>query len=103
MADEITLEQDVDEVLGGLQTVEADVTGAPAGRSDFEPEDGPEEDEEEHSDGDDGDAWELPRSIDRRGGTPAAPSGSWCLTPVVTSWRPATPGDRPGRPPGARP
>jgi hypothetical protein len=51
MADEITLEQDVDEVLGGLQTVEADVTGAPAGRSDFEPEDGPEEDEEEHSDG----------------------------------------------------
>jgi hypothetical protein len=56
MVDEITLEQDVDEVLGGLQTVEGDVMSAPVERSDFEPEDGPEEDEEEHSDGDDGDA-----------------------------------------------
>jgi hypothetical protein len=52
MVDEITLEQDVDEVLGGLQTVEGDVMSAPVEHSDFEPE----EDEEEHSDGDDGDA-----------------------------------------------
>jgi len=56
MADEITLEHDVDEVLGGLQAVEDDVVSPPVESSPFEPEDDPEEDEEERSDGDDGEA-----------------------------------------------
>jgi hypothetical protein len=56
MTDEITLEQDVDEVLGGLQAVEGDVMSSPTEHSDPETEDGPEEDDDERSDGDDGDA-----------------------------------------------
>jgi hypothetical protein len=55
MADEITLEQDVDEVLGGLQDPGSGVMGAPPERSNIEPQDGPEEDEDDRSDGDDGD------------------------------------------------
>jgi hypothetical protein len=56
VADEITLEQVVDEVLGGVRPVEGDVMSATAEFWDLEPEDGPEEDEEEHSEGDDGEA-----------------------------------------------
>jgi hypothetical protein len=55
MADEITLEQDLDGVLGGLQAPEGDVVSSPQERSDLGPEDGPEEDEDARSEGDDGD------------------------------------------------
>jgi hypothetical protein len=53
--DEITLEQDVDEILGPPEAVEGDVMSAPADSSPLDPDDdGPEESEEEGSDGDDG-------------------------------------------------
>lgn len=49
MADEITLEQDVDEALGMLRTAEGDVPDSPAEVSAPEPEDEPEDDEDEDS------------------------------------------------------
>jgi hypothetical protein len=54
VADEITLEQDIDEVLGLMPTAEGDVLSSPTELSALEPEDEPEDEDDEDDGEDDG-------------------------------------------------